>query len=213
MSHQRIAHFALALLALFSIAVLLTGCIPQPTPTPTPRPSPTLQVPSPMPTAVQPTPLPQANPTPVPPTPTLPPPPRVGAEAPDFTLTALDGSQVSLRDFRGKKVILNFFATWCPHCRAETPALVSYYNDMSAQGIAIVAVNLGEGKDKVTAYQKEFNVTFPLLLDADGAVGRMYYVTSIPLNIFIDAQGIIRSGYVGEIDRETIQKSIDSLPQ
>lgn len=211
MNHRKTTRLLIILLAAFIMIFPLAGCVPQPTPSPTPKPSPTIPIPSPTPSPVAQS--AQSSPTPASPTPTLPPPPRVGAEAPDFTLTTLDGTQMSLRDFRGKKVILNFFATWCPHCRAETPTLVSYYNDMSDEGIVIVAVNLGEGKDKVAAYQKEFNVTFPLLLDSDGTVGRMYYVSSIPLNIFIDAQGIIRSGYVGEIDRETIQKNIDGLPQ
>lgn len=199
---------------LIASILLLTGCIPKVTPTPTPAPT---QVPPTVPPTVlatsTPVSSPQVNPTPAAPTPTAPPPPRVGAPAPDFTLASLDGKTVSLSDFRGKKVVLNFFATWCPHCRAETPTLVSFYNDMADQDIVIVAVNLGEGKDKVAAYQKEFSVTFPLLLDDTGAVGQMYYVSSIPLNIFIDAQGIIRSGYVGEIDRETLQKNIDGLPQ
>ncbi len=211
MSHIRTS---LALIPVVAILLVLAGCIPQPTPTAVPTPTVVRPVASPTPLpAAKPTSPAQANSTPAAPTPTPFPPPRVGAPAPDFTLTSLDGKPVSLSDFRGKRVILNFFATWCPHCRAETPTLVSYYNDMANQNIVIVAVNLGEGKDKVAAYQKEFNVTFPLLLDDTGEVGRMYYVSSIPLNIFIDAQGVIRSGYVGEIDRDTLQKNIDGLPQ
>lgn len=196
--------YALAGVLLF-VGMVMGGCATPPTPTPVPTPAPTN---TPAPATVAP-----ANPpaTPMVAGPTAPPPPKIGGLAPDFTLESLAGETVSLADFRGKKVMLNFFATWCPHCQAETPFMVQVYNEMQGQDFEIVAVSLGETRDRVEAYQKEYSVTYTLLMDPQGIAANLYYVSSIPLTVLVDENGIILSGYGGELDDETLRKLVAEL--
>lgn len=143
--------------------------------------------------------------------PTPPPPPQIGKPAPDFTLESLDGGRASLSDFRGTLVMLSFFATWCPHCQAETPHIVKLYNELGPEKLQVVAVSLGETRDKVEAYRQEYNVPYPLLLDPQGISANLYYVQSIPLNVFIDADGLILSGYGGELDEAQLREILAEL--
>lgn len=186
------------------IAVALGACAPQPTPTPVPTNTPLPPTATPVPAAAM-----TAAPTLVQPTP--PPPPQIGKPAPDFTLESLDGGQVALSDFHGTLVMLSFFATWCPHCQAETPHIVKLYNELGPEKLQVVAVSLGETRDKVEAYRQEYNVPYPLLLDPQGLSANLYYVQSIPLNVFIDADGLILSGYGGELDEAQLREILAEL--
>lgn len=189
--------YLLAVLALW-IILALGACTPQPTPPPTlvPTNTPPPSTPTPPPAVAQPTP---------------PPPPQIGKEAPDFTLESLDGGQATLSDFRGTLVMLTFFATWCPHCQAETPHVVKLYNELGPEKLQVVAVSLGETRDKVEAFRKEYNVPYPILLDPQGISANLYYVQSIPLNVFIDADGLLLSGYGGALDEAELRKILAEL--
>jgi peroxiredoxin len=115
----------------------------------------------------------------------------------DFTLGALDGSRRSLSSFKGKVVLLSFWATWCGPCKAELPSIQALYNKMSAKGLVVLAVDLGEGKAKVAQFVREYGLTFPVLLDTDASVGSSYGASSIPTNYLIDRSGRIIARVVG----------------
>ena len=120
--------------------------------------------------------------------------PVPGHQAPDFGLKNLDGESVSLREFRGSPVMLNFWATWCGSCRFERPFIQQVYEDpfWKAEGLVILAVNLGESPAAVRGFIEGGGYTFPVLLDTTGAVGNGYNVSSIPRTFFIDESGIIK---------------------
>ena len=124
--------------------------------------------------------------------------PEVGHPAPDFTLPALDGDEVHLAELRGKPVILNFWATWCPPCRREMPALEVIWQQHKRGDVMVLGVDQGESVGIVSQYVRQnVGVTFPLLLDRRQDVGDLYLVRSLPTTFFIDAEGIIRAIRVG----------------
>jgi len=125
--------------------------------------------------------------------------PAPGRVAPDFTLTNLDGESVSLRDYRGNPVLLNFWATWCGPCRFEMPFIQEVYEDpdWQATGLVILAVNIGESRAEAEGFMKNNGLTFPVLLDSSSSVGRTYNIRSIPTTLFIDKDGIIQHIDIG----------------
>jgi cytochrome c biogenesis protein CcmG/thiol:disulfide interchange protein DsbE len=124
--------------------------------------------------------------------------PQTGFLAPDFTLETLEGEAISLAELRGQPVIVNFWASWCPPCKAEMPAIQAIYTDYQGS-ITILAVN-ATNQDilaKPQAFITEYNLSFPVLLDTDGSVNRLYAVTSLPTTFFIGADGIIQDVVIG----------------
>ena len=139
---------------------------------------------------------------------------EVGAKAPDFELKTLDGQQVKLTDFRGKKVILNFWATWCPPCKAEMPHMQNFYLKNQNKDVTLLAVNLtssDKGLDVVDEFVKDYQLTFPILLDTEGVVGNMYKVYSIPTSYILDSKGIITQKIVGPMDEDRMNQLITSI--
>jgi len=126
-----------------------------------------------------------------------PPAPQAGFAAPDFSLETLEGETVSLADLRGQVVLLNFWATWCPPCRAEMPAIQSVYQAYQDQGFSVLAVDVAEGDAQVTAFADEQGLTFPILMDRDAAVSNRYQVRAMPSTFFIDRSGIIQEVTLG----------------
>ena len=128
--------------------------------------------------------------------------PEVGHLAPDFTLVNLEGETVRLSGFRGKQaVFLNFWATWCGPCRLEMPTMETVYRDYKNSGLEILAVSLDAGPHSgVTNFMQELNLSFPVLLDPDMEVLRLYRMFSIPASFLIDKQGIIRFKELGYRD-------------
>jgi peroxiredoxin len=122
-----------------------------------------------------------------------------GGMAPDFTLRSLDGKTVSLADFRGRPVLLNFWATWCGPCRQEIPFLqeVSEDPEWKDRGLMVLAVNLGESAIAVQSFVNDNGLTFTVLLDNGNEVGAQYNARYIPTTYFIDKDGIIRNIKVG----------------
>lgn len=131
--------------------------------------------------------------------------PVVGCPAPDFTLTDLDGNAVRLSDFRGKVVFLNFWATWCPPCRAEMPAMEELYREYRDKGVVIIGVDLGESRSSVKSFVEENGYSWTFVIDSTGEVARDYMVTGIPSSFFIDKDGIIRALQVGSMSRATME--------
>ena len=125
--------------------------------------------------------------------------PQKGFSAPDFTLETFGNETYTLSDLRGNAVLVNFWASWCPPCRSEMPAMQRVYEDFQDQGFIVLAVNsthqdnLG---DAITFVQVH-KLDFPILLDQDGSAGRSYDVRSLPTSYFINPEGIIQDVVVG----------------
>ena len=133
--------------------------------------------------------------------------------APDFTLSALDGSSVTLSQLKGQVVLINVWATWCPPCRAEMPIIQSAYEQYRAQGFTVLAVDLQEDPRTVAAFMREHTLTFPALLDVDGQVSQAYQAFSLPSSFFVDRKGIIRAVYRGPMPRGVIAGTVEQLLQ
>jgi peroxiredoxin len=137
-----------------------------------------------------------------------------GNKAPDFQLKTLDGADVKLSDLRGKKVILNFWATWCPPCKAEIPHMQNFYVSSDKSKVEILAINLTTSEKNpgnVNEFVKERNVTFPVLLDQDGDIGVRYQAITIPTSYLIDSQGIVRKKIVGPMDKDMLNRLIENV--
>ena len=134
-----------------------------------------------------------------------------GKEAIDFTLTDLEGNKVSLKDYRGKNVYLNFWATWCPPCRSEMPEIEKVYQQYKDKGLVVLAVDLGEDKDTVKNFIKENNYNFKVLLDSDQSIAEQYNISAIPVSYFIDKDGKIVAKKVGALKEEEMQSYLKEL--
>ena len=143
--------------------------------------------------------------------------PREGFLAPDFTLDTLDGNRVTLSELRGKVVVVNFWATWCLPCRAETPALEKSYAQYKDSGVVILGVNLTNQDvvSEVESFVQEFKLTYPILLDREGSISNsLYQIRGLPTTFFINREGIIRTVLVGGPMSETfIRSKIEALLQ
>lgn len=115
---------------------------------------------------------------------------QVGYRAPQFTLRNLQGNLVSLSQYQGRVVVLNFWATWCVPCRVEMPSFEHLYRRYRSEGLTVLAVSLDKGGDeKVRAFAKQYQLSFPVLLDTDGEAERLYPSLSIPFTYVIDKEG------------------------
>ena len=141
-----------------------------------------------------------------------PPLPRAGYPAPDFTLETLDGKTVTLSDLHGQVVLINFWATWCPPCRAEMPAIQQVYDEYRGRGFTVLAVNQRESQGRVAAFMDELDLTFPVPLDRDGRVSARYRVNALPSTFFVDTSGIIRDVMIGgPMARTFIESQITTM--
>lgn len=137
---------------------------------------------------------------------------KIGVKAPDFELKSLTGESVKLSDYEGKKVILNFWATWCPPCREEMPDMEKFSQVME-DDVVILAVNIDPEND-VQAFVKEYGVTFTILLDSQSSknpVNDQYQVLSIPTTYFIDSKGIIQDVYRTAMSESYIKDTTNQM--
>ncbi len=167
--------------------ILLSGCQPKPVQPPANTNQPTL--PAPPPTVPSP-----------PPAPALPVGVSISNMAPDFNLRTFTGDNISLSDFRGRPVLLNFWATWCGPCKFEMPFLQKINDSYSAKGLVVLAVDFGEKPAKIQEFMTKNNITLtmPMPMDTDGKVTtKTYLVGALPTTFLIDKDGVIRSKVVG----------------
>nr|WP_318839115.1 thiol-disulfide oxidoreductase ResA [Priestia endophytica] len=129
----------------------------------------------------------------------------------DFTLQDLHGNEVSLSDFRGKGVILNFWATYCPPCKKEMPHLNSIYEEYKDKGIEVIAVNATEPRVIIRPFVQEYGLDFPILLDRTGSVVEQYDILNIPVTFFINEEGKIIEKSSGELTEESIRSSVKRI--
>ncbi len=112
-----------------------------------------------------------------------------GYSPPDFTLPTLDGSSIALSDLKGKVVLINFWATWCSPCREEMPSLERLYRHFKYEKFALLAVDIMEHPEKVKKFAREYNLSFPILLDRTGDISAKYAANALPTTYIIDKEG------------------------
>jgi len=139
---------------------------------------------------------------------------NMGSVAPDFTLPTMDGKTLSLSSFKGKKVILNFWATWCAPCRQEMPEIEAFYKKLTGGNVVVLAVNLTAEEmnpDDVTKFVKDYQLTFPILLAQSQDIEAAYQVMTIPTSYIIDSKGIIRNQKIGPMTQEWMNEQLSSV--
>ncbi|MBO0960202.1 redoxin domain-containing protein [Neobacillus sp. MM2021_6] len=137
-----------------------------------------------------------------------------GKKAPNFQLQTLSGNEMKLSDLKGKKVILNLWATWCPPCKAEMPNMQEFYQEHEGKNVEIVAVNLTTAEkdpNSIEKFVKDYGLTFPVLLDNSGQIGETYQAFTIPTSYMIDTNGIIHKKIVGLMDKDMMNELINSI--
>ena len=122
---------------------------------------------------------------------------KSGAEAPNFTLKDEKGGDISLADYEGKVIMLNFWATWCGPCRTEMPDMVKLYDKYKERGFVILALDQQEDARRVISFRDEYKLNFPLALDRSGRIGLKYGVRSLPTTYIIDSNGRVLAGALG----------------
>ncbi len=129
--------------------------------------------------------------------------------APDFTVPSLDGGKVSLSDFRGKYVLLNFWASWCPPCKAEMPELHAYYKSYQDRGFTLLAINVNDDPSSAAAFIQANGFTFPVGLDTNGRVFGSYGGSALPTSFLIDPDGnLVKAWRPGAITRAMLEEEV-----
>ena len=130
--------------------------------------------------------------------------------APDFETEYLNGTKVSLHELRGKPVILNFWASWCPPCVKEMPRLEEFHQKYK-NDILIIGINLGEKNKTIENFLRRVNVTFPIVKDKDKSIEKSYNILIRPSTFFIDKNGVIVDKRLGEISKEELEERSQKL--
>ena len=136
----------------------------------------------------------------------------VGMPAEDFRLIDLEGKSQSLSRYRGKIVLVNFWATWCKPCTTEMPAMQKMYDKLREKGFMVLAVNELEGDAIVRAHINRYGHTFPVLMDRDNKVANKFGVFGLPVSVFIDEHGVVQE-YIkgGLLTEQKIEEIVDRL--
>lgn len=140
---------------------------------------------------------------------------EVEERAPSFELTTLDGEKISSDDLKGKKVLLNFWATWCPPCKEEMPDMQKLYEEYKDEDVVVVGVNVTsteKNREDVEKFVKEYQLAFPILMDEIGEVTHQFEILSFPTTYFIDSDGVIRSKVIGALSKEKMYAEMNLLP-
>lgn len=141
--------------------------------------------------------------------------PQVGSRVPTFTLPSFpDNKPISLADYQGKPLLINFWASWCPPCQAETPDLVKAYAKYGDK-VQFIGVDLAsqDTMSDVTAFVNKYGMKYPLALDTKGAVAEQYQVMAIPTSFFVNREGIIVDLIVGPLTPQILEKSLQKISQ
>ncbi|MGI6037717.1 MAG: TlpA family protein disulfide reductase [Limnochordia bacterium] len=130
---------------------------------------------------------------------------QIGEPAAPFTLTSLAGEKVSLEDFRGQPVFVNFWTTWCPTCREEMMPAIQEYVDLYGKDVQVIGISVGENPADVRAFVEKKGYTWLQLIDGRGTAAIPYLVRFIPTNVFIDEEGIVVNRYIGPMTLDMLK--------
>jgi thiol-disulfide isomerase/thioredoxin len=136
---------------------------------------------------------------------------QVNYPAPELNLTTLDGEPVALSDYLGKVVLVNLWATWCPPCREEMPALQAFYEKYQSKGFILIAIDQGETSQQVIPFVNEFGLTFPVWLDVGNEAGRIFKTMNLPSSYVIDRNGQVRLMWIGGISKRNLEKFVPDI--
>ena len=139
------------------------------------------------------------------------PPFKPGLLATDFTLETPNGDTISLSDYRGQVVLINFWATWCPSCKAEMYALEQYYTEHQAEGFVILAVNYKESAATVAEFVEAEGVSFPVVMDTKGEVASGYNVVGIPISFYVDRDGNLLGHWPGALLHTMLEQTVTPI--
>ena len=133
-------------------------------------------------------------------------------KAPNFSLKAQDGKVIELAKLKGKVVLLNFWATWCPPCRAEIPDFIEIYNSYKSKGFEIIGIALDEeGWSKVTPYIKEAKINYPVVIGTGKEIKQYGGIEAIPTSFIVDKNGFIAGKQVGLLSKDALEQKLKSL--
>ena len=136
---------------------------------------------------------------------------KEGKAAPNFSLERLDGGELALADLRGKGVVLNFWGTWCEPCKEEMPALQKQYEVFRDKGLEVIGVNIAESPITIEPYIKQFGVEFPILLDRQSQITKLYRIGPIPTTFFISPEGTVEEIFVGQLNEAMIASKVEKI--
>ncbi|CAG0967684.1 glutathione peroxidase [Anaerolineales bacterium] len=131
--------------------------------------------------------------------------------APELNLVDMAGNNVSLRDYTGSVVLVNLWATWCPPCKEEMPALQSFYEKHRSEGFALIGINQEETLEIVKPFVADFGLTFPVWLDENYMAQRMFNTMSLPSSFVIDRNGTVRLMWVGAVSDKFLEKYVTKI--
>lgn len=134
-------------------------------------------------------------------------------EAPELTLTNMNGEEESLADYEGQVVLVNLWATWCPPCKAELPVLQSYYEDHVDEGFVIIGIDFGESAEIVTSFVETARLTYPIWIDEGQESGLAFNSYSLPASFVIDRDGSVRLAWTGAISEAMLEKHVTPIIQ
>ncbi|MBN9392823.1 MAG: TlpA family protein disulfide reductase [Chloroflexi bacterium] len=137
--------------------------------------------------------------------------PRIGYLAPDFELKDDHGSPVKLSDYKGKPVLINFWATWCPPCRAEMPEIEAAYRKYQSQGLVVLGIDAREDIPTVSKYVADGGYSWTMPMDYNGEIIATYGVAAFPTSFFVDRDGFIRATQVGGMDKRGLEDRLTKI--
>lgn len=129
---------------------------------------------------------------------------------PEFSATTLTGETVTLSDYRGQVVMLNFWATWCPPCRAEMPNIEAAYEQYQSQGFQVLAINNAESPAQIAPFASSLGLRFPVVLDTDARLQRQFALTGYPTSLFIGRSGEVYASHYGMVSPQQLDSYIQT---
>ncbi len=136
---------------------------------------------------------------------------RVNSPAADFTLPLFSGGEFTLSSLKGKPVVINFWASWCPPCRVEAPILEKVWQLYKDEGVTFVGVDIQDTEEDARAFIQKFGITYPNAKDASGRVTIDYGVSGIPVTFFVNREGLIVSRWVGAINETLLVARVEEI--
>lgn len=138
-------------------------------------------------------------------------PASVSYTAPELELTDVNGTPVSLADYRGRVVLVNNWATWCPPCKAEMPDLETYYQSHNKDGFMLIGISAGDTQKQVADFIEDYGITFPMWLDPQESALAAFQTMNLPSSFVIDERGTVRLAWTGAISLENLEKYVTPL--